>query len=553
MNWKKWSLFLVLVLAMSTFLVACGGGNDSASNKEGKNVEDNNGKEKLAKEQVLNVNIATEPPSLHPGKATDTTSAAVLDQIFEGLTRVNQEGEVKKAMASDIKISDDKKTYTFTIREGATWSNGDPVTAQDFEYAWKWVLDPKSADTDFAYKFYRIKNAKEAKAGDVPLEKVGINAKDDNTLVVELNNPTPYFLQQTALFSFYPVNKEVAKKHKDWAQEAGKYYVTNGPFSLDKWEHKDEIVLKKNPNYWDADTVKLETINMLMVEDENTELQMYKSGELDWTGSPTGTIPLSAIPSLKQSGKLNISPLAGIYFYIFNTQKPPFDNVNIRKAFSMAINREAIVNNITKAEQIPAMAFVPPTVWEESKEGYFKDNNVEKAKKLLQKGLAEEGLEELPPVEISYNSSEAHAAIAQAIQDMWKKKLDVKVEMHNQEWNVYLDSLGQGDFHIGRLGWLGSINDASNFLNIFETDGGSNYSKWVDEKYAKLLEKSRTITDPAKRKKVLRNAEQILIDDMPIAPIYFYTNVWLNKDYVKNIEVSSLGGVQYKWGYIAEH
>ncbi|MFD1037569.1 peptide ABC transporter substrate-binding protein [Virgibacillus byunsanensis] len=541
MNRKKWSLLLTLVFAMSIFLAACGG--DENSEESGEDGDSTS-------EQVLNVNIKSEPPALNPGQATDTTSAAVLDQIFEGLTRVNQNGEVEKAMAEDYEISEDQKTYTFTIREDATWSNGDPVTAQDFEYAWKWILDPESPDTDFAYYLNPIKNAEQAKLGEVSLDEVGVTAEDDQTLVVELEQPTPYFLELTAFFSFYPVNHNVVENAEDWAQDKTENYVTNGPFTMESWKHKDQIVLKKNPDYWDAETVQLETINMYMIDDENTELQMYENGELDWAGSPTGDLPLSAISSLKEEGSLNISSLAGVYYYIFNTEEEPFTNKNIRKAFALSINREGIIQNITKAEQQPATALVPSSIFEENKEGYFKDNDVESAKEYLQKGLEEEGLDELPTIKLSYNTSEAHASIAQAIQDMWKENLDVDVELHNEEWNVYLDSMSEGNFQMGRMGWLGTINDASNFLDIFETADGNNYSRWEDEEYANLLEEARTETDEAERRKILRDAEQVFMDAMPIAPIYFYTNVWVNKDYVKDISVSSLGGIQYKWGYI---
>ncbi|WP_188454708.1 peptide ABC transporter substrate-binding protein [Virgibacillus oceani] len=562
MNWKKWSLLLALVFAMSIFLAACGG-DDSSSNEGGDDTdtaeegssgeEGDSGETALADDQTFNVNIKTEPPSLHPGKASDTTSSAVLDQIFEGLTRINQDGEPENAMASDIQTSEDLTTYTFTIRDGATWSNGDPVTAQDFEYAWKWVLNPDSPDTDYAYQLYPIKNAAEAKAGDVPLDEVGITAKDDKTLVVELAQPTPYFLQLTAFHTYYPVNKNVVDGKTEWATDVSENYVTNGPFTMESWAHKDQIVLKKNADYWDAENVKLETINMYMVEDENTELQMYKNGELDWAGSPTGSIPLAAIPSLKEDGSLNISPKAGIYYYSFNTEVEPFNNVNIRKAFAYAINRQGIVDSITKGEQQPAMALVPPSIFEENKEGYFEDNNVEKAKELLEKGMEELGIDKLPVVKVTYNTDEGHAAIAQAIQDMWRENLGVEVELNNEEWNVFLDTMGEGNYQVGRMGWIADFNDAINFLEIFQSVGGNNYTNWENEEYSALLEKSRTETDPDARREILREAEALFMEELPLAPIYFYTNLWLNKDYVKGIEVSPMGSFNLKWGYIAEH
>jgi oligopeptide transport system substrate-binding protein len=568
--WKKWSLLLVLLFAIGLVLAACNGGGNNANGDDGDsgteeqggdsgNTGTEEGGDSGDVEQVLNVNIKSEPPSLHPGLATDTTSGAVLDQVFEGLMRINQEGVVEPAMAAgEPEVSDDLLTYTFTIRDDAKWSNGDPVTAHDFEFAWKWVLDPRNADTDYAYQLYVIKGAQAAKeteekdddAINALLDEVGVKALDEKTLEVTLAQPTPYFLDLTAFYTYYPVNKTVAEANPDWALNAGDDYVTNGPFVLDTWEHKSKVVLKKNTGYWDANTVKLETINMFMIENENTALEMYNAGDLDWVGSPTDSVPLAAIPALKEEGSLNITSLAGVYYYAFNTEAEPFNNVNIRKAFALAINRQGIVENITKGEQQPAMALVPPSIWEESNEGYFADNDVEKAKEYLEAGLEELGLDSLPPLKLSYNTSETHAVIAQAVQDMWNKNLGVEVELNNEEWNVYLDSMGSGNFQVGRMGWLADFNDAINFLEIFQSVGGNNYTNWEDAEYQELLAKSRTETDPAARKEILREAEATFMEALPISPIYFYTNVWTAKDYVKNVEVSGLGGVQYKWGYI---
>ncbi|HEY4601804.1 MAG TPA: peptide ABC transporter substrate-binding protein [Cerasibacillus sp.] len=551
MKWRKLSLLLALVLTMGIFLAACGGDNEGKSKDEG--TSKNGGtSSQVAEDQTLNVNIREEPPSLHPGLATDTTSGAVLNQVFEGLMRVNQDNEVEEAMAESYEVSEDKLTYTFKIREDAKWSNGDPVTAHDFEYAWKWVLDPDNADTDYAYQLYPIKGAQDAKENGGSLDDIGVTVEDDHTLVVELEQPTAYFLELTAFYTYFPVNHKVVDGNDKWAQEASEDYVTNGPFLLESWKHKDEIVLKKNEDYWDADTVNFETINMYMIDDENTAKQMFDSGELDWLGSPTDSVPLAAIPAYKSEGILNIAPQSGIYYYAFNVEEEPFNNVNIRKAFALAINRQGIIDNITQGEQQPAMALVPSAIFAKNEQGYFNDNDVEEAKKYLEKGLEELGLDSLPNVKLSYNTSEAHGAIAQAVQDMWKENLGVEVELNNEEWAVYLDSMGAGNFQVGRMGWIADFNDAINFLEIFETVGGNNYTNWENAEYQELLKKSRTETDIDAREELLHQAEDIFMEELPIAPVYFYTNVWTKKDYVKDVEVSPLGVVQYKWGYIAE-
>lgn len=549
MNFKKWSI-LTLVFAMSILLAACGGGGDSKDESDSSG--ESNGEETLAEEQVLDVNIKSEPPSLHPGTSSDTTSSAVLDQVFEGLTRVNQDNEIEEGMAESWEVSDDEKTYTFKLRDGATWSNGDPVTANDFAYAWKWVLDPENADTDYAYQLYPIKGAEDAKENGGSLDDVGITVEDDHTLVVELEEPTEYFLELTAFHTYYPIHEQVTSDNENWALDAGDDYVSNGPFKLTEWNHKDSIVIEKNEDYWDAETVKLETINMAMIEEESTELQLFENGELDWVGDPTGSVPLAAIKSMKEDGALEISDRAGLYYYTFNHDEEPFNNENIRKAFALSMDRQSIVDNVTQGEQKPAMALVPPSMFEENEEGYFKDNDVEQAKEYLEKGLEELGLDELPTVKLSYNTDEGHAAIAQAAQEMWKNNLEVDVELNNEEWAVYLDSLGEGDYQVGRIGWIADFNDAINFIEIFETAGGNNYTNWEDEEYQKLVKESRTELDPDKRREILRDAEALFMDQMVINPVYFYTNVYAHQDNVKDITVSPIGNIQYKWGYITE-
>lgn len=554
MNWKKWSLLLTIAFAFSLFLAACGGGNNDAGSNNGNDESENNNAENAepSGDQTLNINIKTEPPSLHPGTSSDTTSSAVLDQVFEGLTRINLEGEPEEAMAESIDVSEDGLTYTFKIREDAEWSNGDPVTAEDFEYAWKWVLDPESADTDYAYQLYPIKGAEDAKENGGSLDDVGITVEDEKTLVVELEQPTDYFLELTAFHTYYPLNKDVVSENDKWALDVGDDYVTNGPFKLVSWDHKDRIVIEKNEDYWDADTVQLETITMHMIDDESTALSMYENDELDWIGDPVDAIPLAAIQSMKDAGELHIEDRAGLYYYAVNHEDEVLGNANIRKALALSINRQGIVDNVTQTEEKPAMALVPPSMFEENEEGYFADNDIDEAKKYLEKGLEELGLDELPAIKLSYNTDEGHAAIAQAVQDMWNKNLDLNVELNNEEWNVYLDSLGEGNYQIGRMGWIADFNDAINFLEIFETVGGNNYTNWENDEFKALLKDSRAELDSDKRQEILKEAEELFMEELPIVPVYFYTNTYAAKDNVKGIEALPVGAFNLKWGYKAE-
>jgi oligopeptide transport system substrate-binding protein len=540
---KKLAALFSLLLVFSVFLSACAGSQNNAD--EGDKAE----KGDVA--QDLRININSEPPSLNPGLAKDSTSGTVLRNLFEGLTRINLKGEPEMAAAEKVDVSEDQKTYTFTLRD-ATWTNGDPVTANDFVYAWKWALDPAN-QSEYAYQLYYIEGAQAFNEGTGSADAIGLKAIDEKTLEVKLVNPTPYFLELTAFYTYLPVNSKVAEANPNWANDAGDSYTSNGPFKMKEWSHSEKVVLEKNDTYWDADTVKLDSITMIMVNDPNTELSMFDNGELDWAGSPNSQLPTDAMQALRDNGTLNVQSIAGIYNYKFNTKVEPLNNVNIRKALALAINRKDIIDNIAQGEQMPAMAIVPPTMFEENEKGYFKDNDVKKAKELLQKGLEELGysdVSQLPEISISYNTNEAHQKIAQAIQDMWKTNLGINVTLNNQEWAVYLDSVDNGDYQVARMGWLGDFNDPINFLESYRTaDTGNNDTGWENEEFKKLIDQSATEADHEKRLEILKDAEAILIDEMPVAPIYFYTNTWVQKENLKDVAISGLGDVQYKWAH----
>jgi oligopeptide transport system substrate-binding protein len=526
------------------FLTACWGGGNQANNADDKDGD------KGSVPQVLNINIKEEPYSLHPGLANDSISGTVLRQTFEGLTRINEKGEPEKAMAEDIQISDDKLTYTFKIRD-AKWSNGDPVTAYDFEYAWKWVLDAKNG-ANYAYQLYYLKNGEKANKGEVSLDEVGVKALDEKTLEVKLENPTPFFLELVAFYTYYPINSKIAKENPDWYKQAGENYTSNGPFKMVSWEKGKEIVLEKNENYWDADTVKLEKINMAYIADATTELEMFKRGELHWAGMPMHRIPVEALPQLKDEGLLQSKVIHGTYWYKFNTQNKFLKNVNIRKALTYAIDRKAIVENISQGGEIPAMAAVPPTIIPENEKGYFKDNDVEKAKEHLEKGLKELGLSSAADIKLtlSYNTDELHQKIAQAIQEMWKKNLGIEVQLTNNEFAVHIDNLTQGNYDIGRIGWLADFTDPMNFLELYrDKNGGNNNTFWENAEYKRLLDEAKTELDSEKRQQLIKDAEQILMDEMPIAPIYFYTNPYVKAENLKGVVLTDSGEIQFKWAY----
>lgn len=531
---KSLTVLVALVMSLSLVLAACGGSNTNKENK------------------TLHLNLGSEPPTLHPGLANDNIAHTVLTQTFEGLTRIDKDGKPQNAIAEKIEKSEDATKYTFTLREDAKWSNGDPVTAKDFEYAWKWVLTPEN-ESKYAYQLYYIKNGEKFYNGEVGEEELGIKVVDDYTLEVELEQPTPYFEELLAFYTYYPVNSKIAKKNPKWASDAGENYTSNGPFVLDTWKHNDQLTLKKNDKYFDKDKVKLEEINFTMISDGNTELNKFNSGEIDWAGAPIGnSIPTEAIKSLEKEGKLNIEPFAGVYWLKFNTEVKPFNNKKVRQALGYAINREEIIENVLQGGQQPAMANVPPTMIKESEKGYFKDGDVKKAKQLLEEGLKEEGFTgvddpNLPTFELAYNSEGDHQKIMQAIQDMWNKELGIKTELTNEEWKVYIEKLHSGDYQIGRMGWIGDFNDPINFLELFkEKDGGNNDTFWENEEFKSLLTQSQTELDADKRLDLLKQADQILTDEMPIVPLYYYTHVFVKNDKLDGYFITGLGGIDLK-------
>lgn len=330
--------------------------------------------------------------------------------------------------------------------------------------------------------------------------------------------------------------------------------VLKSPHLDKEWKHYQNLTFEKNPKYWDKDVVKLEKISCFLIEDENSELAMYENGEVDWAGNPFSSLPLDAVASLRKKGELKIHDYAGVYYYIFNTKLYPFNNVHIRKAFTLAINRQLIVDHITQFGQKPAMSYIPPSLWHEEKAvAYFKDHAILEAQKEFALGLEELGItkEQFPKITLTYNTLSSHHKIAQAIQGQWLEALGVKVELANRERKVFLDELQNHQFHIARMGGVASFDDPMTFLDLFRyLSQSNNYAQWTNPQFSKLLDKSDRCTDPKERLKILKAAEKLFIDEMPIAPIYFTSSGYLEKPYVKNVFLSNMNDINLKTAYI---
>ncbi|MGG4444581.1 peptide ABC transporter substrate-binding protein [Brevibacillus fortis] len=494
--------------------------------------------------KVLRLNLIDQPGQLDPAMAEDEAMFSVMHTMFDGLVRLGPDGKVQPSIAQKIDVSDDMKTYTFHLRE-AKWSNGDPVTAHDFEYAWKRALDPKT-DSTYSYLLYSIKNAAQANTGEMKLDEVGVKAIDAKTLRVELEQSTPHFTELTVAPIFYPVNKKLDEKNPGWFREAATH-VGNGPFKLVSTD-KEKITVVKNDLYWDKAAVKLDKLEFTVIQDENTQMYMFDHDKSDWAGAPFGFLPIEALPALEYEEILQTRPIAGVYWYGFNTEQAPFTNAKIRKAFAYAINRQAIDDALENGVQIPATGALPPMMTLK-KEGYFKDNDQETAKKLLAEGMKELGITKLPPITLSFNISENHRLAAETIQKQWKQTLGVDVTLNEREWKVYLEERNNGDYQIVRMGWISDFNyDPVGFLELFkDRDGFNNNTGWENNKYQELLNQSATEKDPEKRKQLLAQAEAILMEDMPVAPIYYIADQWVQNEKLKNVVIDSIGVVDYKW------
>jgi oligopeptide transport system substrate-binding protein len=536
--------------------------------------------------QEVTYNLGTEPATIDPAVSVDVSSANIELQVFEGLTRIDNKNMPQPAIAKSWTISKDRKTYLFTLRD-AYWTNGTPVTAYDFEYAWKRALSPDLA-SEYAYQLYYVSGgeafntsikvgtkyyaqAVDAKGNPVmktvggkqvaqpnmakpidPSKNVGVRALDAKTLKVYLQSPTPYFLGLTAFPTLMPVCKAVVSKNDKWAVDLTNY-VTDGPFKLTQWSHNDKMVFVKSPTYWDKNTVKLTKITYLMVEDESTALSMYQSGQLD----AAVNVPLPDLPKQVASGDAKILPSLGTYYYQFNVTKRPFNDARVRKALALAIDRKGITQSILKGGQTPALALVPygiadalpGTDFRTVGGSYYKDNDIATAKSLLAQAGYPNG-KGFPAFTLLFIASNARKSICEAIQQMWKKNLGITCAVRSEERGVYLDDRTNLNYDIMWTGWTGDYMDPNTFLDVWVTGGGQNCTGYSNKSYDALIAKAKATVNPTARMATLHAAEKILMTDMPILPIYFYTNPVLLSKHVKNFYQSTLGFVDWKNAYM---
>ena len=503
------------------------------------------------KEKVLRVNFGTDPPSLDPRKLIDNISAYIANMCFDTLTRMDKNGNIGLSLAESYELSENQTCYLFKIRP-AKWSNGELVTAYDFEKSWKSCLKPEFPCPS-AFIFYYIKNAKLAKEGLLSVDDVGIKALDDHTLQIELLYPHPYFLELLATHCYNPYPESIAENNLAFFENNKHPFISLGPFYIESYKSQDKMVLRKNPHYWDKEAVYLDKMELFFVSDQNTELSMYEEGSIDWVGAPFSSLSTDALIQLKKRNDFYSYKIAGLYYYTFNTQAFPFNNANIRKAFTLSINRKALADHIFQNDQEPATRLIP-TIINPLEKIFFQDADLIKAQQYFKQGCEELGLtlETFPNIALSYNATPIiHYKVAQAIQQQWRASLGVNSHLETLEWKVYLDSLKHHNYQVARLGYVSLCSDPSFFLELFAYEKGhNNFSQWYSKKFEQLFINSIKTIDYNQKLKIIEQAEELFLEEMPIAPLFFYTNSYLKKDYVNDVVLGKFNNVDFKWASI---
>ncbi len=496
-------------------------------------------------EQQLTVAVSADVQTMDPRLMHNTLSTNVVHMLFEGLMYVNAYGEIMPGVAKNVSISEDGLTYTFHLKESA-WSDGTPLTAEDFEYTWKSVLNPKFPAPN-AYQLFVIKGAQAAKEGKGTLDAVGIKAVDPKTLVVELVQPTPYFIELTTTHFYAPVSRHWAE-----AKDRGSM-VSNGPFKFDHVQMGKEFSVVKNPHFWNASQVKLDRIT-LAVMDDNTALKIFQKGGVEWVGSPMSFIPPDAIATLKMDGKLVFAPAAATTWLVINTEKPPFDQVKMRKAFNLAIDRQGLVDYVIKGSHTPATGIVPLSLLPRARP-YFEDNDVPAAWTNFQNALKEAELskDDMPAISFCYSATDRNHKIAQTLQQQWIKAFGIEVRLEPCESHVYFDRMRQKNYQIGIGSWVGDIKDPINFLEVFKSkENGTNMTRWESADFRELLSASMKVRDRVERLTLLGKAEHLLMENVPVLPLFHVSFNYVKKSDVKGVYFSELGYLDFRHAYRGE-
>jgi oligopeptide transport system substrate-binding protein len=478
------------------------------------------------------MNLGSEPPTLDWSLATDSVSITVIENIMEGLTRYDQNLQPQPAIAKTWEVSKDGKTYRFYLREDVHWTDGRPVTAEEFEFSWKRLLDPKTA-AEYAYFLYDIVNAYEYNTGQLKdASQVGIKALNALTLEVHLKKPIIYFPSITTFMVTFPQRRDMIERYGDrWTDPA--HLVTNGPYKLKEWKHEYKLVLEPNRNYFEG-SPQVDRVLMFVVNELTTALTLYETGDLDIDIR----LPPEAIPFYQHSPEYRRIPVLRGYYYGFNVEKAPFNDVKVRRAFSMAVDREQLPKVLNGGE-IPTASWIPPGMF-----GYNPTIGLKFDPQGARRLLAEAGYAEgrnFPPVTVVYDTSPINNLIAENLQAQWQQNLNVRVNLDNQEWKVFLKRLKTDTPRIFRLGWGADYPDPDNFMVLFTTQSGNNNTHWGNPHYDDLIARAASEPDPTRRRQMYDEAQRILTEqDAAIMPLFVGVQNVLIKPYVKGLQLNAM-------------
>jgi oligopeptide transport system substrate-binding protein len=502
--------------------------------------------------------LGPEPNTIDPALNSAVDSAIYLSHLFEGLYKYADNGQGRAQTVPGLAArapqktvnADGTVTYVFTLRDNLKWSDGQPFTAKDIVFSWQRLVDPTTV-ADYSYMIDMVKNANEIMAGQVNKSQLGVRAIDDKTLEVIITYDCPFFFEIMAFPAVFPVRESIINSAGDQWTFSPSTYISNGPYRLKEWVHNSYILVEKNPNYY-APVSGPDNIRFALMDDDNAILAAFRNKEIDFIETP----PVDEIPGLLASGDLKIADYLGTYYLSINNQKAPFTDPRVRRAFSLAIDRNYIVEQITRAGQKPASGFVPSGLYDAAGAGsdfrqtggdYYSiaktdyDKNVAEAQRLLAEAGYPNG-QGFPVVEYLYNTNDAHRAIAEALQNMWRTALNVNVTLGNQDWAVFLDTRKNGDYTLARDGWIGDYNDPINFLDMFLTGGGNNNSQYKNPEFDALIAQAKSTSIQADRMRYLHQAEDLLLaQDAALAPIYFYTQPYMINPKLSGMYYTPLG------------
>ncbi|MBL0388059.1 peptide ABC transporter substrate-binding protein [Tumebacillus sp. ITR2] len=530
MKSKNWlNVGLALTMLASVALVGCGS-SDSSSN--GSSTKDG----QADATQELNLALGDEIPTMDLSKATNTYSFTLFANINEGLTRLDKDGKAQPALAEKWEVSPDSKTYTFHIRDGLKWSNGDPVTAKDFEYSWKRTLDPKTA-AEYAFMVAWVKGGDAFNQGKGTADEVGVKATDDKTLVVNLENPVPFFAEQMAFPIFFAQNEKFVTAAGDKNGADADKVLSNGPFKMTGWVHEQSATIEKNETYWDASKVKLKKVNFQVVKDSNAALNLYESGQLDRTG-----LVRDQVDNYKDKPEYGIQPELTTGYIQYNQKIPALQNTKIRQALTYAVDGDQYADVVYHNGTVGATGYTPKGISNGQGGDFTKDvgdlinrkENKSKAKQLLADGLKEAGLSEFPKLKLLSDDGDVGKKSTEFLKEQWRQNLGIDVEIETVPYKLRLQRSHSHDFDMVVSLWGADYNDPMTFLDMFVTGGSFNDPQWSNASYDDLIKKGKAEGDPKKRMSYLYDAEKLLMKEMPIGPLYFRARAFVIKPYVKD-------------------